>query len=160
MSAEEDGGGGGGGGGSGGRREWRPGEWRTILEEWAYSVAGAVAKDRGGEVEDWRGEEAARARREELREWRLRKGREKSEGRWEGQRRAMRKEDGRWELERERRRMEEQDERLWKLEMMKDKEVEEERRQKEEEWSVEKWRRRGGEGEGEREADDGKAAGD
>ena len=66
------------------------------MTEWAYSVAGAVAKDRGGEVEDWRGEEAARARREELRECRLRKGREKSEGRWEGQRRAMRKE--RWEV--------------------------------------------------------------
>ena len=94
------------------------------------SVAGAVYESEA-EVKE---KEAGRARRDELRRRRLMIGREKSEGRWEGQRRAMRKEDGRWELERERRRMEEQDESLERLKMMKI--VEEE-----EEWSVEKWRR-------------------
>ena len=102
---------------------------RTILSE--YSATGAACHGQG-EWEDWRPEE--------LRDRRLTMGREHSETRPQAQGRAMRKEDVRWELERERRRMEDHDVKLWKLDRMKDEEVEKARRE-EEEWSVEKWKR-------------------
>ena len=99
---------------------------RTILSE--YSATGASYAGRG-EWEEWRGEEAGRARREEMRDRRLTMGREHSETRPQAQGRAMRKEDVRWELERERRRMEDHDVRAWQLDRMIDAEVEKARQE-------------------------------